>query len=90
MATYPIKVPLDSYGGRNSARLGKKARHNLLAEKLERYINDRVGKSEHKIQIFSYRVIATDLDIEAKDVENVLFGVDCGGNGLTVSKRRKE
>ena len=88
MAIYPIKVPHDLYSGRNQARLRKAAAFNELAEKLERHINERVENSPYAIKIFSYESIALDLDIPAPEVENVLFGVECGGKGLTVTKRR--
>lgn len=88
MALYPIQVPRDPYRGRNPARLRKAERFDKLAERLERYINERVAQSKDESQIFSYGMIAIDLGIPEKDIENVLYGVDCGGNGLTVINRR--
>lgn len=83
---YPVEVPLSLYRGRDPAKLEKAARYNALAEKLQTYINGEVDKSEHPSQIFSYSMIAAALGLDREDVEKVLYGVDAGGNGLTVLK----
>ena len=75
------------FGGRRK-RLSKAEAFNELAEILERHINERVEKSDHAIQIFSYQTIALDLDIPVPEVENVLYGIERGGDGLTVTKGR--
>jgi hypothetical protein len=88
MPSYPIKVPRGSYRGRDPARLRRAERFDKLAERLERYINERAAACTEEIQIFAYRKIALELGIPEAEVEKVLYGVDCGGNGLTVVKRR--
>jgi hypothetical protein len=86
MIVYPLKVPLDPYRGRNLARLRKAERFNALAERLERHINLQVQQSDDRIQIFYYGGLALDLGIPENEVENVLFGVEAGGNGITIVK----
>jgi hypothetical protein len=43
-------------------------------------------KCTDDVRIISYGMIAHDLGLPENEVENVLYGVDCGGNGLTVSR----
>jgi hypothetical protein len=86
MAVYPLEIPRCPYQGRDPARLRKAERFNALAERLEQHINSQVEKSNDQIQIFYYGGIARDLRIDEKEVENVLFGVEAGGNGITIVK----
>jgi hypothetical protein len=86
MAVYPLEIPRDLYRGHDPARLRKAARFNALAERLEQHLNSLVEKSNDRSQVFNYGGIAIDLRIDRKEVENVLFGVEAGGNGITIVK----
>jgi hypothetical protein len=84
MAVYPLQIPRFPYRGHNPARLRKAERFNALAERLEQHINSQVEKSNDRTQFFSYGGIARDLRIDEKEVENVLYGVEAGGNAITI------
>ena len=86
MIVHPLVVPRSPYRGRDPARLRKAERFNALAERLEQHINSQVEKSNDRVQIFYYGGIARDLRLDEKEVENVLFGVKAGGNGITIVK----
>lgn len=84
MARYPISIPRSTYRGHDSTKLRKAERFNVLAEQLERYINSEVEKSNDRNHIFSYGGIAHALRLDEKGVEDVLYGVEAGGNAITV------
>lgn len=85
MALYPIHIPRDLYSGRNPPRQRQAQRFNDLAERIERYINAEM-ESESSGRMFSYGTVALALGLAETEVEKILYGVDCGGNGLTVWK----
>ncbi|MFH1342846.1 MAG: hypothetical protein ABIL01_16835 [Pseudomonadota bacterium] len=87
MTPYPINVPRDLYSGRDPARKRKAQRFNDLADRLEKYINAEMKRAPAGSRMFSYGMIALDLKLSEAEVENVLYGVDAGGNALTVWKR---
>lgn len=87
MPLFPIRVPLSTYGGRDPAKLRKAGEFNLLAAKLEAYVNETFAKSDQDVLQFTYAEIARDLHLDVEEVRDVLSGVDAGHNGLTVFKR---
>lgn len=86
MVTYPIRVPRDHYKGRNPRRLQKRSENNRIAQELENYLNRAIEKDDANMQKFIYGFIAVDTGYSEETVRNILFGVDCGHNGLTVIK----
>jgi hypothetical protein len=86
MPDFPLRIPRDTYWGKNLSRTRSAERFNALAEKLERHINSQVEASNDRVQIFYYGGIAIDLGIPESCVEKVLFG-EGGGNGITIVKR---
>lgn len=89
MATYPIHVPRDPYRGRMERRLRQARQRDAIAAELETYINDRFRDSDDESHSFMYGYIAIDTGIPEDTVRRLLFGVDCGHNGLTVYKKKR-
>lgn len=86
MVTYPVRVPRDGYWGKDGRRRQKAARHNQVAEELEKYINEKIAADPSAQQTYYYHLIALDLNLPLDEVERILFSLDCGHNGFTVSK----
>jgi hypothetical protein len=61
-------------------------RFNELAELLEKHLNIKIEQNPDNIQQYVYGAIAAELGLARREVEDVLYGVDGGGNGLTVVK----
>lgn len=83
---FPIHVPRSSYRGSKQSLREKASDYNRDAERLERYLNDRIEADPSPIQQYIYGFIAPDVGLSLERVREILFGVDCGHNGLTVAK----
>ncbi len=83
---FPIRVPRKQYKGSKDSLRRKTVEHNQCAVRIERYLNDRIVADPNPIQTYTYEFIALDLDLTAEQVREILFGVDCGHNGLMVAK----
>jgi hypothetical protein len=86
MKVFPIHVPRQRYHGSNASKRRKMIDYNLDAERLEKYINDRTQADPSPIQQYIYGFIAPEVSLPLERVREILFGVDCGHNGLTVAK----
>jgi hypothetical protein len=73
MALYPLVAP-----GFFPSRLHRR----IVA-----YINQQMEEGGDEIRVFIYGDIAAKLDVEPRDVEDVLQELGGGGNGITVVKR---
>ena len=90
MVTYPVRVPRDSYRGRNPQKRQKCSERNRIAQELEKYLNNAIAKDDSHIQQYCYGNIAIDTGLSVEMVREILFGVDCGHIGLTVIKNPSE
>jgi hypothetical protein len=88
MVEYPIRVPRDGYRGSQPRRKAKQREANQIAEKLEKYLNDKIAADPSDRQTYIYGFIAGDLGLPTEVVRDILFGVDGGHNGLTVIKNK--
>lgn len=86
MPVYPIRVPRERYRGSKPGIARKVAEHNRLAAALEEYLNKWIAERDEPIQLHLYGLIAADMNLPVETVRGILFGVDCGHNGLTVRK----
>jgi hypothetical protein len=86
MKVFPIRVPRKQYRGSKDFLRRKTVEYNQCAVRIERYLNDRIAADPNPIQSYTYEFIALDLDLTPEHVREILFGVDCGHNGLTVAK----
>ncbi|HEX2207000.1 MAG TPA: hypothetical protein VHG93_04910 [Longimicrobium sp.] len=86
MKIYPISVPRKPYRGRNDSMRRKVAQYNDDAAVLEEYLNERIEADPAPVQEYLYGFIARDVGMSVARVTEILFGVDCGHNGLTVAK----
>ena len=87
MASYPVSVPRKHYRGSKVSLRRKAAEYNSVAQRLEEYVNRKVEEdSDSDCSRFMYGYIAADTGLSEETVRTVLFGVDCGHNGLTVWK----
>jgi len=87
MKTYPVRVPHDLYSGRNEARRRKQASFNDAAQAVERYLNQAMeaepaGNAREFLTMDIARVLHLDDDL----ADRVVFGIDCGHNGVTIRK----
>jgi hypothetical protein len=62
------------------------AQYNEDAAALEAYLNEQIEADPDPIQEYLYGLIAPDVGMSVARVAEILFGVDCGHNGLTVAK----
>lgn len=85
-AIYPVRVPRQTYAGRDSRRRQRVADHNRRCADLERYLNDRLAGEELGRVSYTYDEIARPVGLTTEEVSEALFPVDCGNNGLTVWK----
>jgi hypothetical protein len=85
MVRYPISIP--RYNGRDPAKLSKAAERDRSAQRIEQYINKEMEECTEERRVFSYGGIAFDLKIPEPDVADILYDIDCGGNGITVSRK---
>lgn len=86
MKIFPIQVPRQRYRGTKPSLRQKAAEYNRDAARLEKYLNDRIEADPAPIQQYIYGFIAPDVGMSLDRVRDILFGVDCGHNGLTVAK----
>lgn len=86
MKVYPISVPRKDYRGGKAAVRAKVAAYNADAERLESHLNGRIRDDPSPIQTYIYGYIALELGMPLDRIRDILFGVDCGHNGLTVAK----
>ena len=88
MVTYPVHVPRKGYSGGKAAIRQKVVMRNRIAAELERHINEKIAEREEETQVYLYYEIARDTGYDVETVKDILFGVDCGHNGFTVSKSK--
>lgn len=87
MVSYPLHVPLNGYRGQDPRKKAKTAEYNRVAQRVEAYINnDLAAAGEHVIRVYISRYVASDLREDPELVTQVIFGIDCGHNGVTVTK----
>jgi hypothetical protein len=86
MKAYPLYVPRSSYRGSDPAKRRRAAEYSADAARLEEYLNARIKSNPNEVQQYFYGVIAPDVGMSEDRVREVLYRVDCGHNGLTVSK----
>jgi hypothetical protein len=86
MKVYPIHVPRKQYRGSKQSTRQRAAEYNRDAMRLENYLNDHIRANPAAVQQYLYGFIASDLGLASDRVREILFGVDCGHNGLTVAK----
>lgn len=86
MVQYPITVPRKIYRGSKPNLQMKAQERSRVAQQLEDYINRKVRESDREILQLFYGSIAHDLSLSVDLVRDILFGVDCGHNGMTIFK----
>lgn len=89
MKGYPVTVPGDSYRGRGKdpARARKRDNFNRVASLVEQHINSEMAaEPEDTIRVFLSHTIASAIGEDADLVQRVVFGIDAGGNGVTILK----
>jgi len=86
MKTYPVWVPRDSYRGHNPLRLVKKDRWDRLAARIQMHINSDLAGREDGLHTYYSDFIALELGEDPELVREIVFGIDCGHNGVTILK----
>jgi len=90
MKTYPVRVPRDLYSGRNDARRRKQASFNDAAQAIEQFLNrsmetEPAGDAREFLTVD----IARALYLDGELADRIVFGIDCGHNGVTICKAGK-
>lgn len=83
MATYPVRIHPKPYRGKKQHLQFDYQQKIEVAAKLEDYLNKQMANSS--IRLFTYYEIAEDLHLHENIVRELLFAVDGGHNGITVS-----
>ncbi len=83
MVTYPVRINVKPYTGKDPAKRRKHQAKLEDAAKIERYLNEQMAN--RSVRTFHYFDIAQDLGLHEKTVRVILFPVDGGYNGITVS-----
>lgn len=89
MKAFPIHVPRKQYRGSNQAAKQRAADYNRDAMSLEAYLNEKIRSNPASIQQFRYGFIASDVGLSLERVREILFAVDAGHNGLTITKAER-
>jgi hypothetical protein len=89
MVRYPVFVPRRHYRGSKDRLRRKITDYNRVAAELEAYLNRQIEASDEDTQVLFYEDIARATGVPLDMVRDILFGVDCGHNGLTVHKPQR-
>jgi hypothetical protein len=84
---YPVEIPRDPYSGHDAAKLRRLAEEDRVAKRIETFLNEQVETMTEASRIFSSGTVAIALGEDAKLVGDLIFRLDCGGNGVTIAKR---
>lgn len=91
MKTYPVRVPRNLYSGRDDARRRKQASFNDAAQAIEQYLNRAMeAEPAGTMREFLTADIARALHLDDELVDRIIFGIDCGHNGVTIRKTGEE
>lgn len=91
MKTYPVRVPRDQYRGANDARRRKQMTFNDAAQAIERYLNREMeAEPAGNIREFLTADLARTLHLDDELADRIVFGIDCGHNGVTIRKGGEE
>ncbi len=86
MREYPIKINIKIYRGSDESKI---IRCNLkieIANKIEKYLNKKMEECKEKDKSFEYWKIANDLNLNIKDVTDILSPIDGGFYGITIGR----
>jgi len=86
MVSYPITVTRRSYRGSNASKQSKTRAYNQKAAELESYVNNLLKNQTEEIKVYHYSEIAEATGYPLKEVEEILYSVDCGQHGFTARK----
>ena len=86
MVAYPVSVPRKTYSGGKNYLKREMIEYNRIASEIESYVNKKVAESDDDKVIIIYDSIAAHLGYPSSLVCDILFPVDCGHNGITITK----
>lgn len=89
MKQYPIKVPRKNYSGSKPNLIAKRNDYNRIAIELELAVNKMIEESPRNSLTITYSDVSDKTGYEIELIRDVLYGVDCGSNGLTVYKNNE-
>ena len=84
-----LRISRETYRGSNSSLRAKAIEYNRTAALLENHVNEQFTGCPNNIQQFFYGSIAREMCLSEELVCEILFGVDCGHNGLTVFREHE-
>jgi len=85
--TYPIAICRNPYRGRDLSKRESARKERQQAEKLERYLNERLLAQAEPIWDYRYAVIARETDIELSLIRKLCFPIDSGHHGFTAYRK---
>lgn len=83
MRENPVIVERRSYRGANPAKLSEVLIFNEHAAKLEAHVNEQFRNGQRN---FLYSTISRETGIAAERVGEILFCINCGSNGFTLTE----
>ncbi len=86
MVSYPVTVKRMNYRGSNASKQSKARAYNRKAAALESYVNERLKNQVEETRVYHYSAIAEATGYSLKEVEEILYSVDCGQHGFTARK----
>lgn len=86
MVSCPITVKRMNYRGSNASKQSKARAYNQKAAELESYVNDLLKNQTEETKVYHYSEIAEATGYSLKEVEEILYSVDCGQHGFTARR----
>ncbi len=78
MPDYPVRLRRDYYLGSNTRHRNRADRDNALADRIERYLNEKVGEEQDEgtEERYSYSEIAMELNVDENRIYKMLADID--------------
>jgi uncharacterized protein YfaP (DUF2135 family) len=87
MLSYPVSVPGVRYRGADPKKRAKNTNINRIASKIEAFLNaDLAKRPSDSITVYISYTVAREIGEDGEIVRNLIFGMDCGSNGVTILK----
>ncbi|PIB89923.1 hypothetical protein [Caulobacter sp. FWC2] len=87
MTTYPIRIPRQTYSGRDPRKLDKARNYDRAVARIEAHLNAELAKlPDDTIRVFLSAEVARELHEDRDLVYEIIFSIDCGHNGVTLCK----
>ncbi|MHB8883594.1 MAG: hypothetical protein ACYC5H_00680 [Methylovirgula sp.] len=87
MKCFPITVPRKHYRGTDARRQRKLNEYNRVVAKVEEHLNaDLEQQPNDSVKTYLSYYIAIEIGEDPDLVQEIVYGIDCGHNGVTIVK----